>query len=231
MANRRCNKGYACGKGCISRNKNCRIKAEAESEKLLTGLESAVAEQAQPKQAEFVDPADYEEELWDEIVGRSQPQQALSDKFVFVESAGLDRFEYNDGEFIFKDSLSNPDAFIPADNDGYLPGAREFFMDTWNEKDFHYVSWELADKQTAKKASDKDKVKQVLRVKNKLKELFDTATNKPPGTVLVNAPIGGATGSRAKLYKRLGFGYVSLAGYQFSYVGEDGKLKPLNIIK
>ena len=56
----------------------------------------------------------------------------------------------------------------------------------------------------------------------------EIAPNLEPGTILVNQPVGGPKGSRAKAYEKNGFGETSPNdGQQYAIVDKDGKVVPL----
>jgi phage-related protein (TIGR01555 family) len=56
--------------------------------------------------------------------------------------------------------------------------------------------------------------------------------NVPENTLLINKPIGGARGARARIYENMGFSRIEGGQqYQYAVMGGDGKLMPLQVYK
>ena len=72
-------------------------------------------------------------------------------------------------------------------------------------------------------ATDRQKMRIMSGIRRALKEEF---AKLPDGLIVHNSPIGGATGKRASIYARAGFGPVDKDGDQWGII-KNGKVNPL----
>lgn len=215
---RKCNKGYSCGRTCISRSRNCRVQVATESAEILDSFDSA------RKAFESSD------ELLDELFAAKVDKPLLADSKRIESELSMIKAEYEesfDDGFFFREAQWPLYAYFDESLE-FSKEAKNFFANDWNGTLFHEIAWGQKNKAT----SEADRRKQAIKARRHLTNAIERLKKEArPGTVLANKPLGGAGGARDRIYRRLGFGQVDITGMQYAYIDSEGKLKPLNLLE